>query len=70
LLTGPGIHQVNIAHAKLSGIVANNTNPADLIYEKMMIQSNIINAEKLHHVKKMHFQASSCNYKKHAMKNI
>ena len=38
------IDQVYLAAAKVGGIVANNTYPADFIYENMMIESNIIHA--------------------------
>ena len=38
------IDQVYLAAAKVGGIVANNTYPADFIYQNMMIESNIIQA--------------------------
>ena len=38
------IDQVYLAAAKVGGIVANNSYPADFIYENMMIESNIIHA--------------------------
>ena len=38
------IDQVYLAAAKVGGIVANNTYPADFIYENMMIECNIIHA--------------------------
>ncbi|EBS9065724.1 NAD-dependent epimerase/dehydratase family protein, partial [Salmonella enterica] len=47
---GAGIDQVYLAAAKVGGIVANNTYPADFIYENMMIESNIIHAAHLHNV--------------------
>lgn len=59
-----GIDQVYLAAAKVGGIVANNTYPADFIYENMMIESNIIHAAHLHNVNKLLFLGSSCIYPK------
>ncbi|HCD5725525.1 TPA: GDP-L-fucose synthase [Citrobacter freundii] len=56
------IDQVYLAAAKVGGIVANNTYPADFIYENMMIESNIIHAAHLHNVNKLLFLGSSCIY--------
>ena len=58
------IDQVYLAAAKVGGIVANNTYPADFIYENMMIESNIIHAAHLHNVNKLLFLGSSCIYPK------
>lgn len=60
------IDQVYLAAAKVGGIVANNTYPADFIYENMMIESNIIHAAHLHNVNKLLFLGSSCIYPKMA----
>ena len=60
------IDQVYLAAAKVGGIVANNTFPADFIYENMMIESNIIHAAHLHNVNKLLFLGSSCIYPKMA----
>ena len=60
------IDQVYLAAAKVGGIVANNTYPADFIYENMMIESNIIHAAHLHNVNKLLFLGSSCIYPKQA----
>ncbi|VFS76699.1 GDP-L-fucose synthase [Kluyvera cryocrescens] len=49
------IDQVYLAAAKVGGIVANNTFPADFIYENMMIESNIIHAAHSHNVNKLLF---------------
>ena len=54
------IDQVYLAAAKVGGIVANNTYPADFIYENMMIESNIIHAAHLHNVNKLLFLGSLC----------
>ena len=64
------IDQVYLAAAKVGGIVANNTYPADFIYENMMIESNIIHAAHLHNVNKLLFLGSSCIYPKHASQPI
>lgn len=59
-----------LAAAKVGGIVANNSYPADFIYENMMIESNIIHAAHLHNVNKLLFLGSSCIYPKHATQPI
>lgn len=64
------IDQVYLAAAKVGGIVANNTYPADFIYENMMIESNIIYAAHLHNVNKLLFLGSSCIYPKQATQPI
>lgn len=56
------IDQVYMAAAKVGGIVANNTYPADFIYENMVIESNVIHAAHLHSVNKLLFLGSSCIY--------
>ena len=60
------IDQVYLAAAKVGGIQANNTYPADFIYENLMIQANIIQAAHLNDVHKLLFLGSSCIYPKHA----
>lgn len=64
------LDQVYLAAAKVGGIVANNTYPADFIYENMMIESNIIHAAHLHNVNKLLFLGSSCIYPKQATQPI
>ncbi|MDX7986417.1 GDP-L-fucose synthase [Xenorhabdus sp. 12] len=64
------IDQVYLAAAKVGGIVANNTYPADFIYENMIIESNIIHAAHLHNVNKLLFLGSSCIYPKLAKQPI
>lgn len=64
------IDQVYLAAAKVGGIVANNTYPADFIYENMMIESNIIHAAHTHGVNKLLFLGSSCIYPKLASQPI
>ncbi|RVU37461.1 GDP-L-fucose synthase [Rheinheimera riviphila] len=58
------IDQVYLAAAKVGGIVANNTYPADFIYENLMIQANIIHSAHLANVQKLLFLGSSCIYPK------
>ena len=48
----------------MGGIVANNTYPADFIYQNMMIESNIIHAAHQNDVNKLLFLGSSCIYPK------
>ncbi|PKF63063.1 GDP-fucose synthetase [Psychromonas sp. psych-6C06] len=59
-----GIEQVYLAAAKVGGIVANNTYPADFIYENLMIQCNIIHSAHLADVQQLLFLGSSCIYPK------
>ena len=54
--------QVYLAAAKVGGIYANNTYPANFIYENLMIQSNVIHAAFNAGVKKLLFIGSSCIY--------
>lgn len=58
--------QVYIAAAKVGGIHANNTYPAEFIYNNLMVQSNIIDAAFRSGVKKLLFLGSSCIYPKFA----
>lgn len=57
---------VFLSAAKVGGIYANNTYPADFIYENLMIQNNIIHSSYLSGVKKLLFLGSSCIYPKFA----
>jgi GDP-L-fucose synthase len=60
------IDQVYLAAAKVGGIHANNTYPAQFIYENLMIEANIIHAAHMAGVQKLLFLGSSCIYPKHA----
>ena len=53
---------VFLAAAKVGGIIANNTYPAEFIYNNLMIGCNIINAAKVSGVKKLLNLGSSCIY--------
>jgi len=54
--------QVYMAAAKVGGIHANNTYPADFIYENLMVQANVIDAAFKNGVQKLLFLGSSCIY--------
>jgi GDP-L-fucose synthase len=60
------IDQVYVAAAKVGGIHANNSYPADFIYENLMVQTNVIHSAFLNGVKKILFLGSSCIYPKYA----
>ena len=62
--------EVYLAAAKAGGIQANNTLPAEFIYENMMIELNIINAAFKAGIKKLLFLGSSCIYPKNANQPI
>jgi len=53
---------VFLAAAKVGGILANNTYPAEFIYSNIMVQSNVIHAAYRSSVKKLLFLGSSCIY--------
>lgn len=54
--------QVYLAAAKVGGIHANNTYPAEFIYQNLMIEANVIDAAFRHGVTKLLFLGSSCIY--------
>jgi len=54
--------QVYLAAARVGGIYANNTFPAEFIYDNVMVQSNVIHQAFMHGVKKLLFLGSSCIY--------
>lgn len=58
--------QVYLAAAKVGGIHANDTYPAEFIYQNLMIESNIIHSAFLSGVQKLLFLGSSCIYPKMA----
>lgn len=61
---------VFLAAAKVGGIHANNTYPAEFIYDNLMIETNIINSSYKNKVKKLLFLGSSCIYPKFAQQPI
>ena len=56
--------QVYLAAAKVGGIHANNTYPAEFIYQNLMMQANVIDAAFRNDVQKLLFLGSSCIYPK------
>ena len=58
------IDQVYLAAAKVGGIHANNTYPAEFIYQNLKIQLNVIHGAFLCGIKKLLFLGSSCIYPK------
>jgi GDP-L-fucose synthase len=58
--------QVYLAAAKVGGIHANNTFPAEFIYQNLMIEANVIDAAYCSGVRKLLFLGSSCIYPKMA----
>ena len=59
--------QVYLAAARVGGIYANNTYPAEFIYDNLMVQSNVIHHAFLNGVKKLLFLGSSCIYPRLAL---
>lgn len=58
--------QVYLAAAKVGGILANDSRPAEFIHENLAIQTNLIHSAWRHGVRKLLFLGSSCIYPKHA----
>ena len=58
--------QVYMAAARVGGIYANNTYPAQFIYENLMIEANVIHSAYISGVKKLLFLGSSCIYPKNS----
>lgn len=59
-----------MAAAKVGGILANDTRPADFLYDNLMIAANVTDAAYRHSVRKMLFLGSSCIYPKLATQPI
>lgn len=57
---------VFLAAAKVGGILANATYPAEFIYDNLMIQTHVIHSAYRHGVRRLLFLGSSCIYPKHA----
>jgi GDP-L-fucose synthase len=63
-------HAVFIAAAKVGGILANSTYPADFLYDNLLITGNVIHSAAKHGVEKLVNLGSSCVYPKHAPQPI
>ena len=57
---------VIVCAARVGGILANDTYPADFIYDNLMIEANIIHAAHKNRIEKLLFLGSGCIYPKHA----
>jgi GDP-L-fucose synthase len=62
--------KIYLCAAKVGGINANQTYPAEFIYENLMIQSNVIHAAYKYNTEKLLFIGSSCIYPKHCQQPI
>ena len=60
------LDQVYLAAARVGGIHANNTYPADFIYDNLMIEANVIDAAFRSGVRRLLFLGSSCIYPRNA----
>ena len=63
-------HAIFMAAAKVGGILANDTQAAEFLYENTMIATNVIHAAHVHEVEKLLFLGSSCIYPKFAEQPI
>lgn len=61
------IDEVYLAAAKVGGIHANNTYPAEFIYDNLMVQANVVDAAYRSGVRKLLFLGSSCIYPRLAL---
>lgn len=61
---------VFLAAAKVGGILANASYPADFLYENLMIEANVIEAARRYGAERLVFLGSSCIYPKHAAQPI
>ena len=64
------IEQVYLAAARVGGIHANHTYPAEFIHQNLVIECNVIHAAHLAGVQRLLFLGSSCIYPKHAPQPI
>ncbi len=55
---------VFLAAAKVGGILANNTYPADFIHDNLILQTNLIEASRINNIDRLLFLGSSCIYPK------
>ena len=64
------IHEVYMAAAKVGGIHANISYPAEFLYQNLSIQNNLIEAARRYDIDKLLFLGSSCIYPRHAAQPI
>lgn len=69
-LAKQNIDQIYLAAAKVGGINANSSFPAEFIYKNLAIQNNIIEGAYRAQIKRLMFLGSSCIYPKHATQPI
>ena len=62
LFAGERIDEVYLGAAKVGGIHANNTYPAEFIYDNLMVECNVVHQAWRHGVRKLLFLGSSCIY--------
>ena len=63
-------HAVIVAAAKVGGILANDTYPAEFLYDNLMIEANVIEAARRNSAEKLLFLGSSCIYPRMAPQPI
>ncbi|WP_128891292.1 GDP-L-fucose synthase [Erythrobacter sp. HKB08] len=63
-------HVVFLAAAKVGGILANDSYPADFLYDNLALETHVIHASWKHGAEKLLFLGSSCIYPKHAEQPI
>lgn len=68
--SGRKIDQIYLAAARVGGIHANSTYPAEFIYENLQIAANVIDAAYRNKVSRLLYLGSSCVYPKHARQPI
>ena len=64
------VDAIFVAAAKVGGILANNSYPADFLYDNLMIEANLIEAAHRANISKILFLGSSCIYPKLALQPI
>jgi GDP-L-fucose synthase len=69
-LSNQDIDEIIIAAAKVGGIYANETYPAEFIYQNLQIQLNLIHTAHLNDIQKIMFLGSSCIYPKNSYQPI
>ncbi|WP_420238883.1 GDP-L-fucose synthase family protein [Telmatobacter bradus] len=65
-LKNAGVDAIFLAAAKVGGILANSTRPAEFIYQNLMIELNVIESARVCGVEKLLFLGSSCIYPRYA----